>query len=645
MKFATPQSARQQAGAAHRIAAAEAYWREGLARAQVLDWAAAERSFARATALAPRDALFWTNLANAQRKRGEFRQAAESARRAFGLDRTDTLACKLYATCLMQQNRHDEAIAVFERLDPGAPRDHDFHVEYGEALYRAGRVQESVGQFIASFSCKPDFVPAHARLANALARLGLHEEAAEAYRTVAVLSPNDAQSLGNVVHQNQHACRWERVAEDTRRLLDVIERGLAQQTPPFTHLALESDAREQLLCARTSAAFEFGRIAPLPPSTRPPRPEGERLRIGYLSNDFHHHATAMLMVEMLERHDRSRFDVRLYSYAHDDGTPMRRRVAASSEHFVDVTRMSDREAAQRIRDDGIDVLVDLKGYTRGSRMHLLAYRPAPVQAQFLGYPGTTGADCVDYVIGDATVTPLSMAECFSERIAQLPDCYQPNDRARPLPPAAPRADCGLPEGAFVFCCFNSNYKITERVFDRWCAVLRAVPGSVLWLYEANPQASRNLLREAAARGVDASRIVFAPFLPVERHIARLRNADLFLDTLPYNAHTTASDALWAGVPLLTCIGGTFAGRVAASLLRTVGLPQLVTESMDAYERLAIELARDPGALAAIRAHLEAVRGTTPLFDAQRFARSIEALYERMAARHRLGLLPDHLPAC
>ncbi len=649
MKHALPMAAGRRFAAQHaahgrRTAAAEAFWRKGLAQADGLDWAGAERSFARAVELAPRDVLFWINLANAQRKRGEFRVATESARRAFELDRANLLACKLYATCLSHQHRFEDAIAVYAALDPATARDHEYHVEYGEALYQLNRYLDAVPQFISAFTCKPDYMPAHARLANTLARMGMHEEAAECYRTVAVLAPDDAQALGNIVHQTQYACRWERLAEDAQRLHDVIERGVSWQTPPFAYLAMDSTARQQLLCATTSARWEFQGIEPLAGEHHAPRAADERIKVGYLSSDFHHHATAMLLVDVLEQHDRARFDIHLYSYSLKDNSTLRQRVIDSSEHFVEVGELSDREVAERIRADGIDILIDLKGFTRGTRMHILAHQPAPIQVEYLGYPGTTGTPFIDYVIGDPVVTPLSMADCYSEKLAQLPNTYQPNDRRRPLPDATPRAELGLPDDAFVLCCFNANYKISPQVFERWCAILRAVPDSVLWLYEANVQASRNLMREAQAHGVDPARLVFAPFISQQRHIARLRNADLFLDTLPYNAHTTASDALWAGVPLVTCAGGTFASRVAASLLRAAHVSELITTSLDDYQALAIELATDRPRLAALRARLEAGRATVPLFDSTLFARDLEALYERMAQRRRLGLAPDHLPA-
>ena len=621
---------------------AEAHWRKGVKASGAGLWADAKRHFVRAAYLAPDQGLFWSNLAQAHRKLGDLPAAETAARRAVALDPSDLLARKLCGITLTEQHRYGEAVAVFAAHPPGAPRDHDYHCEYGQALYMLGRILESSRQFILSFTCKPDFVPAHARLSNAFARLGMHSEAAECLRTVELLQPWDAQALGNLVHQTQNACQWDRLMQDTARLHESIEHHSPVQTTPFTYLAMDSTPHQQRLAAEISARFEFGGVKPLPADRRAPRAAGERLRIAYVSGDFQHHATAMLMTEVLEMHDRERFEIFLYSYGPDDRSAWRRRVMQSSEHWIDAEQISDLDLARRIRADGIDIAVDLKGFTRATRMKVFAYRPAPIQVAWLGYPGTCGAGFIDYVIGDPVVTPREVQPEYSERIAQMPWSYQPNDRQRPLGTPTTRAMCGLPAEAFVFCCFNNAYKIMPAVFDRWCALLHAVPDSVLWLYEANPQATDNLQREARERGIDPGRIFFAPFVAQERHLARLAVADLFLDTLPYNAHTTASDALWAGVPLVTCIGDTFASRVAASLLRAVGCDELITRSLDEYQALALALAGDRARLAEIRQRLIDSREAAPLFDSPRFAIGIERLFERMAQRHREGLAPDSL---
>ena len=401
---------------------------------------------------------------------------------------------------------------------------------------------------------------------------------------------------------------------------------------------------EQLRAARSCTRYTGADVPPLAPTVSDWRAGQRRLRVGYVSADFHHHATAILMAQMFEEHDRQRFDVRLYSHGASDGSAMRQRLEAACDEFVDVRLSTDEQVAERIRRDGIDLLIDLKGYTRDNRLGIFARRPAPLQVSFLGFPGTTGADYIDYLIGDAIVTPLAHADAYSEKIAQMPVCYQPNDRLRPLWEAPTRASQGLPEHALVLCGFNQPYKISPEVFDSWCGLLRDLPHAVLWLLEWNQQAMPSLRQEAQRRGIDPSRLIGAAKLGTSDHIARLRLADLFLDTWPCNAHTTASDALWAGVPIVTMLGETFASRVAASLLNAVGLPEMVCADVDSYEAMVRRLAIDPARLQALRGTLVQARQSSPLFDTPRFTRDIEALYLRIAQRHVQGLAPDHLEA-
>jgi predicted O-linked N-acetylglucosamine transferase (SPINDLY family) len=350
------------------------------------------------------------------------------------------------------------------------------------------------------------------------------------------------------------------------------------------------------------------------------------------------------MAQVLERHDRSRFEVFVYSHGRSDGSAMRQRIEGAAEHFADLQASSIADMAHRIRDDEIDILVDLKGYTQHSRPPLFAMRAAPLQVSYLGFPGTTGADYIDYVIGDPVVTPLEHAPFYSEKIAQLPGCYQCNDGTRPIPRPPSRSSQGLPEDGFVFCAFNQPYKISPEVFDVWCRLLNAVPGSVLWLLAWNKDAPIALRREAQARGVDPSRIIFAPSVPQSEHLDRIGCADIFLDTWPCNAHTTASDALWAGLPVLTLSGRTFASRVAGSLMRAVGLPELVCDDVSGYEGLARELASDRGRLEQLRARVRDARHTSSLFDGTVTARGLELVFERMWERALSGQSPEHLPA-
>jgi len=352
--------------------------------------------------------------------------------------------------------------------------------------------------------------------------------------------------------------------------------------------------------------------------------------IAYLSADFHRHATAYLMAELFERHDRSRFEVIGVSFGVDDKSDMRRRLVAAFDQFYDVRRKRDEEVAKLLHDLQVDIAIDLKGYTQDSRPGILAYRPTPIQASYLGFPGTMGAEFIDYIIADETVVPFDHQPFYAEKIVHLPDCYQVNDTKRNIAERTPtRQEAGLPERGCVFCCFNNNWKITPEVFSVWIRLLHAVEGSVLWLFRDNESAERNLRKEAQARGIDPARLVFAGRLPLEDHLARHRLADLFLDTLPCNAHTTASDALWVGLPVLTCMGNAFAGRVAASLLKAIGLPELVTHSIEDYEALALRLAKDPSLLEGYRNRLATNRLTHPLFDTDRFRHHIEAAYLQM----------------
>jgi predicted O-linked N-acetylglucosamine transferase (SPINDLY family) len=374
-----------------------------------------------------------------------------------------------------------------------------------------------------------------------------------------------------------------------------------------------------------------------------PRPDG-RIRVGYVSANFRAHAGAFLVVGLIEQHDRREFEIVGYSANPDDGSETRARLASAFDRFVDISRISNRDAARLVRDDAIDILVDIDGYQKGARTAIFACRPAPIQVNYLGVAGTTGADFIDYIIVDPFVVPASQQLFFSERLVHLPDCYQCNDDKRAISERTPsRAECGLPEEGFVFCCFNNAYKLTPDLFNIWMRLLAAVPGSVLWLLDHNPWAQANLAREAAARGVAPERIVFAPRLLPPDHLARHRLADLFLDTLPYNAHTTASDALWVGLLVVTCAGETFVSRVAGSLLWAIGLPELVTASLEEYETLALRLARDGDLLAGLRARLARNKWTHPLFDTERFAHNIEAAYRQMWETWRAGRPPTAFP--
>jgi predicted O-linked N-acetylglucosamine transferase (SPINDLY family) len=433
-------------------------------------------------------------------------------------------------------------------------------------------------------------------------------------------------------------CEWDDFAQSPAHMRALLTQGQSGHVPPFLLLSVpDISAQEHRTC---SELWTRDRIAAsIPDRARLAfgfdRTTDGKLRIGYLSNDFHEHATARLLIETIEAHDRERFELHAFSFGADDNGPMRRRLNQAFDVFHDVSSLSDIETAQAVHRAGIGILVDLKGFTMGARTGVMMLRPAPVQVNFLGYPGTLGAGICDYIITDPFVTPLAAACDYSESFAYMPHSYQPHGRECAIARKPTRAEVGLPETGFVFCCFNQSYKFTPPIFDLWCRLLEETPGSVLWLLCAE-QAEGNLRGEALRRGISPERLIFAPDMAQAEHLARLQLADLVLDTAPYGAHTTASDALWAGVPIVTCAGETFASRVAGSLLHAVGLPELVAKGTDDYLAVARTLAIEPDLLEGCKSKLLRNRFTTPLFDVAAYTQALEQLYQTMWVRHCAG---------
>jgi len=580
------------------------------------------------------------NRGTVLRAQGRLEDALVAFRNAISLRKDYVEAINNAAIVLQDLGRSDDAVAGYRLILGLKPADPQAHNNLGAALLAQGRPEAALSELQHALLLHPDYPEAYYNLGNAWRELGKIEGAIAAYQTALRLRPDFADAFSQLVHHRRHACDWVDHAADEQRLLDMVRAGTAR-VPPFYLLATCASAADQLACARRW-------VAPLLPQPdevfrHDVRRDRDRIRLGYLSADFCQHATASLAVELFERHDRARFEVIAYSYGPDDGSPLRRRIERAFDRFVDVRALPHRAAAERINADGIDILIDLKGYTQYARPRIAAYRPAPVQVSWLGYPATMGAPFIDYVVVDSFIVPPDHQATFTEQLVHLPGCYQVNGRNREIAASAPsRQDCGLlPEG-FVFCSFNNSYKITPEVFAIWMRLLAAVPGSVLWLLAANDLVERNLRREAEKRSVAPGRLVFAPRLPLAEHLARHRNADLFLDTLPCNAHTTASDALWAGLPLVTCVGHTFAGRVAGSLLNAIGLPELVTTSLADYERTALALARDRRRLNELRETLRRGREASSLFDISGFASALEAAYASMWRRWCGGERPASL---
>ena len=593
-------------------------------------------AFDQAIALQADYAEAFYNRATVLQQQARLEEALAAYGRAIALRENYADAINNAGIVLQELGRASEAIDLYRPLLERMPAHADACNNLGTALLAEGRADEARAAFEQALAHQPDFPEAFCNLGNARRELGDLTGAIAAYRDALRLRPDDAGAFSQLIYHRAQACAWDGYEADQEKLVDMARRGI--RVPPFYLLATPASASDQLSCARQWATSIS------PPRTalfhHRPRAGRERIRLGYLSGDFHQHATAQLMAELFECHDRDRFEVFAYSYGPDDHSPMRARLAAAFDRFVDIRARSHHEAAELIRAEGVDILVDLKGYTHHARPAISAYRPAPVQVSYLGYPATMGADFIDYIIVDPFVVPSSQQPFFSERLVHLPRSYQVNDRRREVADArTSRRDVGLPAEGLVLCSFNNSYKISPVFFDIWMRLLRAVPGSVLWLLEANPQVAGNLRSEAEKRGVDSGRLIFAPLAPPAEHLGRHRHADLFLDTLPCNAHTTASDALWAGLPVVTCCGDTFAGRVAGSLLMAIDMPELVTTSLEEYEQAALALARSPQRLIALRRKLQNNREASALFDLPKLTGNIEAAYARMWQTWLAGQTP------
>lgn len=512
----------------------------------------------------------------------------------------------------------------------------------GMVLFGQARADEALVHLRRAVELDPAHLGARANLGGVLHRLQFVEESLDHFREALRLGGDHPHLLASSLRPLMDACAWEEVQERLDRLQrDAREErdNWADQIMPFVSQLLPLSESLQLRIAR----WHSGKIEAHARGFAGPaagRPAGARLRVGYVSSDFREHATAYLATAMLEAHDRSRFDIVAYSAGPDDGGSYRRRIAAACEAVVDISAMNDAAAASRIAADGIDILVDMNGHTAGGRLDIFALRPAPVQVAFLGYPGTTGAAFIDYLISDRQLTPPGSETGYSESLVLMPHSYQPNERPQQQAGAAmTRAEAQLPEQAFVFCCFNQHFKLEPQIFGLWMRILGAVPGSVLWLIAGNRLSEARLRQEAQRAGIDPGRLIFAPFTDRVRHLARHRAADLCLDTHTVSGHTTGSDVLQAGVPMLAWAGPTFAGRVGASLLCAAGLPDLVAKSREEYLQTAVALAGDPSRLRDLRARLAAAHRGAPLFDPGGFAAALELAFGEMARRRREALAP------
>lgn len=529
----------------------------------------------------------------------------------------------------------DDATVYYHKALELNPDFADAYCNLGNVFFEQGKLDQALACFRKALAIKPDSANVCYGLGAVLGAQQKNREAVACFRRTLELEPGHFTARTLMLYQLQHMCEWEYLEANIiavrRAVLDATETG-KNLLSPLAFLAIPgATAAEQKLCAERWVQGEFAALVSLREKMgfRFNRSPDKRISIGYISADFRQHPVSFLMAEVFELHDRGRFHITAYSYGPDDGSTMRNRLKDDFDNFVDIRDASYEEAAKKIYSNHIDILVDLTGHTQDSRSGILALRPAPIQVNYLGYPGTMGADFIDYLIADRFTIPAEKRQHYTEKVVWMPDCFQANDRTRPKPSSPSRMDCGLPDESVVFCCFNQTVKITPEMFDVWCRLLSTVPGSILWLPASNQHVEGNLRREAESRGIKAGRLIMAPLLHREEHLARLQCADLFLDTLPFNAGTTCSDALWMGLPVVTCAGDAFASRMAGSLLTAIGVPELITYNLEDYYQLALDLATDRKKLEAIRSKIIANRDTTPLFDSERFTRNLEQAYIQM----------------
>lgn len=600
----------------------------------------ANECFRRAIALDPNFADPHYNLGNLLSASGREDDAEKCYRHAIALNQGFALAYLNLGNLLEKRGQDIEAEQCFRQSIASGPGHADTYFNLGNMLSRTNRVDEAEHCFRRAIALNDGHAEAFVNLGKLLFEYARYPEAESAYRRALALKPVYAYLLPNIIQAASYECAWQQLDEDISRLRTRFRQDDALSVaapallaiPGITPLELKKESRKY--ADETWNVSSLG--APVVRSSGGRR--HDRMRIGYLSAHFHSHAVVEAVAGVLESHDRSKFAVYGYSYGPDFLDAARQRVQAACEVFRDLRLLKDEAAARQIADDEIDILVDLVGYTSGCRPGIAGLRPVPVVVNWLGYSGTLGHPrLADYIIGDPIVTPLAHAEHFSESLALMPHCYMPFDRSRTVGERPTRQEAGLPEGKFVFCSFNQFYKFNPQTFDIWCRLLRDVPHSILWLQRQSDAAVANLLREATARGVDPERLVFVRRVKsVTEYLGRLQLVDVALDTYPYGSHTTGCNLLWAGVPIVTRIGKTFASRVAASLLHAVGLPELIAENWDAYLALAKRFALDSEMLDGTRNKLAASRQTASLFDTVRFTRDLEELYQAMWRHHQHG---------
>ena len=616
---------------------AEAYLNLGLINIFLKDIKSALKYFDKALSLKPDYAEGWSNKGIVLHALKRYDQAITCYDKALNLKPDYAEGWSNKGNVLNDLRRHDQAITCYDKALNLKPNYPEAWGNKGVTLYELKRYDQAITCYDKALNLNPDYAQGWSNKGNLLNDLKRYDQAIACYEKALSIKPDIDWVFGQMLHTKMQICNWNEFDCNLIDLENRIEHG-EKVTPPFALLSLIDSPQLQKKCAEIYA----NDACPVNPALGPiPKyPKKEKIRIGYYSADFRSHPVSMLLAELFELHNKDQFEIYAFSFGVDDKTQLRDRILRSFDQFIDVCDNSDQYIAELSRQLMIDIAVDLGGYTQNSRPGIFSYRAAPVQVSYLGYPGTLATDYIDYIIGDCNLISNATKNSYSERTVYLPNSYQVNDRKRVISNKQfTKKELDIPEEAFVFCCFNNNYKILPETFDSWMRILKATPGSVLWLLQDNSLAANNLKNAAQKFSIDINRLVFSERLSLPEHLARQANADLFLDTFPYNAHTTASDALWAGLPIVTLMGESFASRVAGSLLNAIQLPELITGSRAEYESLAIDLATNPEKLGLIKQKLVKNRLSTPLFDTPLFAKYIESAYRQMYERHHLGLPP------
>ena len=618
----------------------EAYNIQAIALVHLKQLEAAIESWSQAIKIRPDYADAYYNCGNAFLELKKIDSALENFNKAIKVKPDYFQAYINRGNVLLKLKEIVSALESYDKAIKINPNYAEAYYNRGNALSEFHNLEEAINSYEQAIKINPNYAEAYNNRGNALIKLERTKLAVESYEEAIKIKPDLEFLLGSILFTKQSMCNWESYEKDLKILIKKIIDG-HKVSPPFYILSFIDSLKLQRISAETWVKEKFPLSSSLDPIKR--RKSVKKIRIGYYSADFHNHVMSYLLVNLFELHDKSAFEIYGFSFGPEKNDEMHQRIKNTFDKFINIKFESNNEIAKLSRDLNIDIAIDLMSFTQNNRFGIFVEKCAPIQINFLGYPGTSGSECIDYILADKILIPKKFEKYYSEKIIYMPDSYKLDYQTRKVSDKIfTREELGLPENGFVFCCFNQTYKITPNIFDIWMKILKQVKGSVLWLLEDNPTATNNLKLEANKRNIDSKRIIFAKRMKMSDHLARHKVADLFIDTLPYNAHTTASDGLWVGVPFLTLAGDSFASRVGASMLNALGLPELITYSENEYKNKAIELATNPILLKTIKEKLEKNKISKPLFDAKLFTKNVESAYKKIYKRYNSNMPTENI---